>query len=119
MRKDVFSVDNRDHAGRIIRVVLRVNKFRQKNTTMTNKRCIITALKLCVGLSAFLSTSALADVVYDNTANDLNFRFRPGTLEVGDEIILSGGAGNYLTKFSFEFYGTNGLPGGGAFSGPV
>src|SRR5439155_21249509 len=50
--------------------------------------------------------------VYDNSVNDLLFRFDPGTLEVGDEIILSGPA-EELAEFSFEFWGFG--PEGGAF----
>ncbi len=39
--------------------------------------------------------------------NDLQARFNPGGLEVGDEIGLAGTA-RYLTNFSFEYWGTNG-----------
>lgn len=55
-------------------------------------------------------------LVYDNATNDLLYRFDPGTLEVGDEIILSGPA-EQLDEFSFEFWGlgTN----NGAFAGDV
>ena len=75
---------------------------------MTNKRSATTRLKLCLGLASLLSLSALAQApIYDNSVNDKKFRFNPGTLQVGDEIIVAGGAGQYLTKFSFEFYGTN------------
>ena len=55
----------------------------------------------------FGSLAALnADTIYNNSTNDLMTRFPPGTLEVGDEIILAGSA-RYLTNFSFEFWGTN------------
>jgi len=47
-----------------------------------------------------------ADIIYNNSTNDLSTRFNPGTLEVGDEIILAGSA-RFLTNFSFEFWGTN------------
>lgn len=85
---------------------------------MTNTRSSISKLKSCVGLAVLLAWSASADVIYDNTFYDTTNRFRLGTLEVGDEIILEGSA-RYLTNFSFEFYGTNGIAGGGDFSGNV
>ncbi len=47
-----------------------------------------------------------ADIIYDNSVNDLQRRFDPGVLEVGDEILLSGTA-RYLTDFSFEFWALN------------
>jgi hypothetical protein len=66
----------------------------------------------------FGSLTALnADTIYNNSTNDLLTRFNPGTLEVGDEIILAGSA-RYLTNFSFEFWGTN-TANPGAFSGTV
>src|SRR5262249_1638993 len=52
-------------------------------------------------------TASAATTIYDNTANDLLTRFSPGTMEVGDQIILAGPGSRNLTKFSFEFYGTN------------
>ena len=42
--------------------------------------------------------------VYDNSVNDLLYRFNPGPLEVGNEIILAGSA-RYASLFSFEFWG--------------
>lgn len=58
-----------------------------------------------------------ADIIYNNSTNDLLTRFDPGTKEVGDELILAGSA-RFLTNFSFEFWGTNtGNP--SAFSGTV
>jgi len=60
-----------------------------------------------------------ADVIFDNSVNDLHSRFNPGTLEVGDEIVLAGTA-RYLTNFSFEFWGTNTLnPANLSFAGVV
>jgi hypothetical protein len=50
--------------------------------------------------------SLLANYIYDNSVNDLLTRFDPGTLEVGDEIILAG-TNRELLSFSFEFWGTN------------
>lgn len=77
-------------------------------------------LGLTVGalwLAASLPVSA--DVIYDNSVNNLNQRFSPGYLEVGDEITLAGTM-RYLTNFSFEYWGTNTLsPGNLNFSGNV
>lgn len=50
--------------------------------------------------------AASAEVVYDNTVNDLTGRFATGSAEVGDQIIL-GGSLRVLETFSFEFYYTN------------
>jgi hypothetical protein len=67
---------------------------------------------LCLGFSSPLP----ATLIYDNSTNDVLYRFDPGrapwdptlTLEVGDEIILKAGSTErYLTNFSFEFWGTN------------
>ncbi len=55
-------------------------------------------------------------LVYDNSVNDRLYRFDPGPLEVGDEIIL-GGAARHLSRFSFEFWGVNST--GGDFQGNV
>ncbi len=53
--------------------------------------------------------------VYDDSVNDLTKRFDPGTIEVGDEIILAGTA-RYLSSFAFEYWGT---AAGAAFQGQV
>jgi len=47
-------------------------------------------------------------LIYDNSVNALSPRalFNPGTIEVGDEIILAG-TERYLQAFSFQFWGTN------------
>jgi hypothetical protein len=45
-----------------------------------------------------------ADVVYDNTVNDLQYRFPVNTQEIGDEIVL-GGTNRVLTYFQFEYWG--------------
>jgi hypothetical protein len=58
-----------------------------------------------------------AAIIFNNSTNDLRTRFDPGTSEVGDEIIL-GGPERYLTSFSFEFWGTNGID-SGSFAGIV
>ena len=64
------------------------------------------------------ATAAVAAplLVYDNSVNDLLYRFDPGNFEVGDEIVLSGSA-ERLADFSFEFWGLG--PGGGGFAGDV
>src|ERR1017187_769762 len=65
-----------------------------------------------------LSVSAVPVTIYDNSVNDLHTRFNPGTLQVGDEILLAGTA-RQLTYFSFEYYGlANGLD-TGSFAGTV
>jgi hypothetical protein len=70
-------------------------------------------------LAAALLTSVTvvsATSIYDNSVTDLNYRFNPGTLEVGDEIIL-GGTDRFITSFSFEYWAlANGLP-SGSFAG--
>jgi hypothetical protein len=42
--------------------------------------------------------------VYDNSVHDLLYRFNPGPLEVGNEILLADSA-RYASVFSFEFWG--------------
>src|SRR5574340_1842514 len=56
-----------------------------------------------------------ATTIFDNSVNDLGTRFNPGTLEVGDEILLAS-TERYLTNFSFEYWGTSS---GASFAGPV
>src|SRR5260221_4465103 len=59
--------------------------------------------------------------IYDNTVNALSPRalFNPGTIEVGDEIILAG-TERYLQSFSFQFWGTNTASANpGSYSGSV
>lgn len=71
---------------------------------------------LALGTLCLCQPSAVkADIIFNNSVNDLSTRFNPGTSEVGDEIILAGTA-SYLTNFSFEFYGVNTL-GGSTYSG--
>jgi subtilisin-like proprotein convertase family protein len=62
------------------------------------------------------AAGAVASVVYDNSLNDLSLRFDPGTVEVGDEIILNGPA-NHVGQFAFEFWGSGTNASG--FSGNV
>ncbi|PWU09028.1 MAG: hypothetical protein C5B50_28170 [Verrucomicrobia bacterium] len=63
-------------------------------------------------------SSASADTIFDDSENDLLIRFNPGTLEIGDEIVLAGTA-RYLTNMSFEFWGTTYGTNGAAFAGAV
>jgi hypothetical protein len=60
--------------------------------------------------------TAAADIIYDDSQHDLGVRFNPGTLEIGDEILVTGTA-RYLTNFSFEYWGTSTTA--GAFAGQV
>ena len=60
-----------------------------------------------------------AAVIYNNSVNDLNLRFNPGTYQVGNEINFAGSE-RFLTNFSFEFWGTNtASPGNVSFAGSV
>ena len=69
-------------------------------------------------LALTLGGKLYAGTIYDNSVNDLSTRFNPGSLEVGDEIILSvTDPSRYLQTFSFEYYGTN--TAGASFSGSV
>src|SRR5262245_34773034 len=53
------------------------------------------------------SLPALGDIfVYSNAFTRLNRYYAPGIAQFGDEIILSGGAGQPLTAFTFEYFGT-------------
>lgn len=73
------------------------------------------SLLALTALGAGFLQVAHADVIFNNSTNDLNTRFNPGTLEVGDEILLAGTA-RYLYNFSFEYWGT---ASGASFAGPV
>ena len=74
---------------------------------------------LVIGLLWAVSALPLrATIIFDNSSNDLTNTFEPGTLEVGDEIILSSDPARYLTNFSFEYWGTNDAN-PSAFSGTV
>lgn len=65
------------------------------------------ALLLAVGMLWVGNGAPLrAATIFDNSANDLVTRFNPGTLEVGDQIILAG-TDRWLTTFSFEYWGVN------------
>jgi hypothetical protein len=66
-----------------------------------------TALFLALGaLCMGIGTPLRAATIFDNSVNDLTYRFNPGTLEVGDQIVLAG-TERYLTYFSFEYWGIN------------
>jgi len=52
--------------------------------------------------------SLRAATIFDNSTHDLGIRFNPGTYEVGDQIAFaSGSIGQWITDFSFEYWGTN------------
>jgi len=67
-------------------------------------------------LASALVYQARADVIFDNSMHDLNRRFDPRGLEIGDEIQVSGAARNIQT-FSFEYWGDSAAP--GFFAGDV
>ncbi len=80
-------------------------------------RCCALAALVALGLSG--RTPLRAETIYDDSVNDLKRRYNPGTMEVGDEILL-GGTARYLTNFAFEFWGTNSAsPDNLAFAGAV
>ncbi len=56
---------------------------------------------LWAGLTVSLSA---ATTIFDNSVNDLSVRFNPGTIEVGDQIMLAN-TERYLTYFDFEYLG--------------
>jgi len=68
---------------------------------------------LNVGVSvvaAMLSNVAFADILYQNTTADLSTRFNTGLRQVGDQVILSGGAYSaaplfVINEFSVSYYG--------------
>ena len=64
------------------------------------KGALLAVAILCVNFSV------RAEVVYANSTNDLNARFDPGLVEVGDEIVLAGGA-RTMTDFNFQYWGLN------------
>jgi hypothetical protein len=58
---------------------------------------------LCLFLFSGIQTQGAA-LVYDNTSTDLNIRFDPEGVEVGDQIVL-GGTDRIITRFVFQYYG--------------
>ena len=62
---------------------------------------------LLLASALLVGASASAATIYDNSVNDSNLRFGPGT-EFGDEISLAGTqTQRMLTNFSFEFWALN------------
>jgi hypothetical protein len=59
---------------------------------------------------------AQESVVYDNTANDQESAFSPGSSEVGNEVTL-GGTERYVSRFSVGYWGSNTVQ--EAFAGDV
>ena len=72
---------------------------------------------ILAGALLFALPLTAAEVVYDNSVNDLAFNLDPGAQEVGDEIFLDGTA-RWLSEFTFEYWGENSLS-ETEFSGPV
>lgn len=73
--------------------------------------------RLALGITcATLVQSLQAATIFNNSVNDLLQRFNPGTLEVGDQIVLAG-TQRYLTNFAFEYWGTSTTP--GVFAGSI
>jgi hypothetical protein len=60
--------------------------------------------------------SGAAELVFDNSSNDLEFNLDPGRSEVGDEIFLAG-TSRWLSEFTFEYWGESDDP--LAFAGSV
>ena len=83
-------------------------------TKLFRRNVVVSFGALCLGLSF----PAAADTIFDNSHNDLSYRFNPGTAEIGDQIQVT--AGGFITDFSFEFWGTNSLsPNNAGFAGAV
>lgn len=62
---------------------------------------------------------AVDPTIYDNSVNDQTNRFNTGTAVIGDQIVL-GGVNRWLTRFDFEYWGTNTAnPGNSSFAGSV
>ena len=75
--------------------------------------------RLAAALWFELALPLSAGLVYDNSTNDLSVRFAPGTLEVGNEVLLTSSEVR-LTQFAFEFWGTNSAsPDNSSYAGPV
>ena len=64
----------------------------------------LTTISLLASSVLFSSQSVQAELVYNNSTDPTPVPFRPGTIEVGDEIIL-GGSGRTLTNFTFQYSG--------------
>lgn len=55
-----------------------------------------------VGALCLAVSYASADVIYNNTTTDLNYRLDPDAAEVGDEVLLT--STGFLTNFSFQYF---------------
>ena len=84
---------------------------------LTKARSFLRYLALGAACATLVQPLRAAETIYDNSAHDLLTRFNPGTLEVGDQIIL-GGSARYLSYFSFEYWGLN-ATNGANFGGNV
>src|SRR5262245_550015 len=85
----------------------------------TLRRGAVTLVKTIAVMAALACASlshSRADVIFDNSVNDLNQRFDPRGLEIGDEIQASGSA-RLVQTFSFEYWGDSTAP--GVFFGDV
>jgi hypothetical protein len=72
---------------------------------------------LGVALVTLLAINASADtIIFDNSSNDLLTRLNPGTLEVGDQIVLAN-TERSITFFRFEYYGLSANPNPLLFTG--
>ncbi|NGO40237.1 hypothetical protein G4L39_12655 [Limisphaera ngatamarikiensis] len=58
-------------------------------------------------VGGFVAVAAAQTLVYDNSSNDQLVRFNPGTVEVGDEIILASGPERMISLFQFQYWGEN------------
>ena len=67
-----------------------------------NKVQIRKVVYLCGVIFGLSFQAARADLLYDNSSNQTTNLFNPGTLEVGDEIVLTGGT--TITNFTFQYY---------------
>lgn len=69
-------------------------------------KCFFNGCAVLLTAAILNSTPSAAATIYDNSVNDLLTRFNPGTAQIGDEITLAG-TERYLTRFDFEYWGTN------------
>jgi len=73
---------------------------------MKSVRRHATLITAAIGIS-FRFSALAATVIYNNSTNDLVTRFSTGGSQIGDQIVLSNPEARWLSRFSFEFYGTN------------
>jgi hypothetical protein len=79
---------------------------------MSTKRHFTLTLVAAAGCLLVLAPSLRADVVaFDNTTNNKNYEFDPGSDQVGDQIILGNQPANAVslkvTDFIFQYWGIN------------